>query len=139
MVISDLDTWCFGFNDSSVLLLWLGFRVGLKLELGVGLLLWLGFRVGFKLELGGEFEVGRFLPFSWLVVFGYAEKDWELGEAQVAPRVATMPPNPWLIYHNPNPRLDFSLPHSSVVDCLSLFHFLLLITLLVVLRLLVFL
>ena len=46
------------------LLLWLGFRVGLKLELGVGLLLWLGFRVGFKLELGGEFEVGRFLPFS---------------------------------------------------------------------------
>ena len=38
--------------------------MGLKLELGVGLLLWLGFRVGFKLELGGEFEVGRFLPFS---------------------------------------------------------------------------
>ena len=31
-----------------VLLLWLGFRVGLKLELGVGLLLWLGFRVGLK-------------------------------------------------------------------------------------------
>ena len=36
---------------SGVLLLWLGFRVGLKLELRVGLLLWLRFRVGLKLEL----------------------------------------------------------------------------------------
>ena len=73
--------------------------------------------------------------FLWLVVFGCAEKDRELGEAQAT----TMPPNPWLIYHNPNPLLDFSLPHSSIVDCLSISHSLLLITLLVVLRLLVFL
>ena len=36
-LMSDLDTWCFGFDDSSVLLLWLGFRAGLKLELGVSL------------------------------------------------------------------------------------------------------
>ena len=43
--------------------MWLGFRVGLKLELGVGLLLWLGFEVGMKLEFGGGFEVGRFLSF----------------------------------------------------------------------------
>ena len=26
-----------------------------------------------------------------------------------------MTPNPWLNNHDPNPRLDFSLPHSSVV------------------------
>ena len=37
---------------SGVLLLWLGFRMGLKLELRVGLLLWLRFGVGLKLELG---------------------------------------------------------------------------------------
>ena len=37
-----------------------------------------------------------------------------------------MPPNPWLIYHNSNPWLDFSLSHSLVVDCLSLSYSLLL-------------
>ena len=51
------------FAYLGVLLLWLGFKVGLKLELGVGLLLWLGFEVGMKLEFGGGFEVGRFLSF----------------------------------------------------------------------------
>ena len=35
--MSELDTYCLGFDNSSVLLLWLGFRVGLKLEFGVGL------------------------------------------------------------------------------------------------------
>ena len=71
------------------------------------------------------------------MVFDCAEKDQELGEAQAAPRAATTPPNPWLIYHNPNPWMDFFLPYSSVVDCLSLSHSLLLIMLLVILRLLV--
>ena len=41
---------------SGVLLLWLRFIVGLKLELRVGLLLWLGFGVGLLLWLG--FGVG---------------------------------------------------------------------------------
>ena len=44
-----------------------------------------------------------------------------------------MTPNSWLIYHDPNPQLDFSLPHSLIVG-LSLSHSFLLITLLVVLR-----
>ena len=112
-----------------------GFEVGIE----GGFATMVGIRSGFEFGIRGGFEVGRFLPFPWLVVFGYVEKDWELGETQAAPRVATMPPNPWLIYHNPNPWMDFSLPHSLVVDCLSLSHFFLLIMLLVVLRLLVFL
>ena len=33
----------------------------------------------------------------------------------------TTTPNPWLIYHDPNPRLDFSIPHTSIVG-LSLSH-----------------
>ena len=49
-----------------VLLLWLGFRVGLKLELRVGLLLWLGFGVGLKLELGVGLKLEGFFPFlNW--------------------------------------------------------------------------
>ena len=51
---------------SGVLLLFLGFRVGLKLELGVGLLLWLGFGVGLKLELGVGLKLEGSFPFlNW--------------------------------------------------------------------------
>ena len=51
---------------SGVLLLWLGFRVGLKLELRVGLLLWLGFGVGLKLELGVVLKLEGCFPFlNW--------------------------------------------------------------------------
>ena len=37
-----------------------------------------GIRSGFEFGIRGGFEVGRFLPFPSLVVFGYAEKDREL-------------------------------------------------------------
>ena len=51
---------------SGVLLLWLGFRVGLKLELRVGLLLWLGFGVGLKWELGVGLKLEGSFPFlNW--------------------------------------------------------------------------
>ena len=36
-------------------------------------------------------------------------------------QTTTTTPNPWLIYHDPNPLLDFSIPHTSVVG-LSLSH-----------------
>ena len=46
--------------------MWLGFRVGLKLELRVGLLLWLGFGVGLKLELGVGLKLEGSFPFlNW--------------------------------------------------------------------------
>ena len=49
--MSELDSWCFGFDDSSVLLLWLEFRVGFEFGIGGGLELGLlGLKL--KLELG---------------------------------------------------------------------------------------
>jgi len=91
-VMSNLDTLCFGFDDSRF------------------------HYCGWDSEWVRSWKVPSF---PWLVVFGCAKKDRELGEAQVTPRSATTPPNPWLIYRNPNPQLDFSLPH-SLIDYLYL-------------------
>ena len=55
--------WFLQIAYSSVLLLWLGFIVGLKLELKVGLLLWLELGVGLKLELGVGLKLEGSFPF----------------------------------------------------------------------------
>ena len=56
---------------SSVLPLWLGFKVGFKLALGVGLLLQLVFKVGLKLELGVGLKLEDSFIFLdwWCLVF----------------------------------------------------------------------
>ena len=48
---------------SGVLLLWLGFRVGLKVGIKGGFAIVVGIRSGFEVGIGGGFEVGRFLSF----------------------------------------------------------------------------
>ena len=55
-VMSELDTWYFGFDDSSLLLLWLEFRVW-SWNWG-----WVGTRfIGFEVEVGTGFIV-----FDWI-------------------------------------------------------------------------
>ena len=77
---SDLVSLDFLFKCfATVVGIYSGFEVGIE----GGIAIVVGIRNGF--------EVGRFFPFPWLVVFGCAEKDWELGEAQAAPRVTTKP------------------------------------------------
>ena len=49
------------------------------------------------------------------MAFGCVEKDQELWEAQAAPKAATMPPNPWPIYHNIKPTTGFLF--TSLFSC----------------------
>ena len=64
---------------SSVLLLWLGFIVGLKLELRVGWLLWLGFEAGLNLELGVGLKLEGSFPFLhwWCLVMRKRTENYE--------------------------------------------------------------